>query len=213
MIKVILFDFWGTLVENGVWSPIKQVKNILNIKVVFPEYVVRMERAMMTSKFPELKEAFYQICTEFKAECTPEQMEALVGLWNASWMLAQPYPETEEVLSKLKKKYKLVLVSNTDCFSEEKVLEKFNLKKYFDHIFLSYKIGLIKTDKSFFETVLSTLNAFPEDCVMVGDSLQSDVMAANQVGVKAVLVDPRNTRDYHPKITSLTELEGALSKL
>ena len=24
MVKVILFDFWGTLVGNGVWSPIKQ---------------------------------------------------------------------------------------------------------------------------------------------------------------------------------------------
>ena len=30
MTKAIIFDLWGTLVENGVHSPIKQVKNILS---------------------------------------------------------------------------------------------------------------------------------------------------------------------------------------
>ena len=51
MVKAIIFDFWGTLVENGVWSPIKQVKQILDIDVPFSEYVVRMEKAMIPALF------------------------------------------------------------------------------------------------------------------------------------------------------------------
>ena len=86
MTKAILFDFWGTLVENGVWSPIKQVRNILEIKLPFPEYVVRMEKAMMTSKFNNLKEAFENVCKEFNLEINNDKIDSLVGMWNKSWM-------------------------------------------------------------------------------------------------------------------------------
>ena len=210
MIKAVLFDFWGTLVENGVWSPIKQVKNILELKLPFPEYVVRMERAMMTSKFDNLKQSFENVCKEFQIEINNEKIETLVGMWNKNWMLAQPYEEIKEVLKGLKKNYKLILVSNTDCFSISKVMEKFALEELFDKIFLSCEVGLIKTDKSFFKHVLSDLGLTVDDVVMVGDSIQSDVMAAKRIGMKAVLIDRRNTRDYHPKIKSLKELGKVL---
>ena len=210
MVKTVLFDFWGTLVENGVWSPIKQVKNILGIKLPFPEYVVRMERAMMTSKFNELKEAFIAVCKEFNIEPEEEKIDSLVGMWNKSWMLAQPYEEVVEILSKLKEKYQIILVSNTDYVSIERVLEKFSLEPLFNKIYLSYNIGLIKTDKNFFKHILSDLNLSVEDCVMVGDSVQSDIMAAKRMGIKAVLVDRRNAREFHPKIKNLKELENLL---
>ncbi len=33
MVKLIIFDFWGTLVENGIFpSPVRQVKYILRIE-------------------------------------------------------------------------------------------------------------------------------------------------------------------------------------
>lgn len=210
MVKAIFFDFWGTLVENGVWSPVKQVKNILDIRLPFPEYIVRMERAMMTSKFNELREAFESICNEFGIEPKKEKIEELIGIWNKSWLLAHPYQELEEVLTKLKEKYQIILVSNTDCFSVNKVLEKFDLEKFFDKKYFSYELGLIKTDKSFFKHVIADLGLMVDDCVMVGDSIQSDIMAAKNIGMKAVLIDRRNSRDYHPKVKSLRELEKVL---
>jgi putative hydrolase of the HAD superfamily len=210
MVKTILFDFWGTLVENGVWSPIKQVKNILDIKLPFSEYVLRMERAMMTRKFDGLRASFTSICDEFNIQCTEEQYEQLIGMWNKSWMLSQPYEEIMEELSNLKQKYQLILVSNTDCFSLPKVLEKYELEKYFTNVFLSCDLGMIKSDPRFFKKVLNELNLNINECVMVGDSIQSDIIAAKRLGIKAVLVDRRNTRDFHPKIKNLKELENVL---
>ena len=46
MLKAIIFDFWGTLVETGTSSPIRQVKDILRLRLSFPAYVTRMEEAM-----------------------------------------------------------------------------------------------------------------------------------------------------------------------
>ncbi|MBS3126746.1 HAD family hydrolase [Candidatus Woesearchaeota archaeon] len=210
MVKAILFDFWGTLVENGVWSPLKQVKTILNIRLPFPEYVVRLERAMMTRPFGALKDAFHSVCNEFNINCDQVTIEELIGMWNKSWMLAKPYEETEEVLTKLKKEYKLILVSNTDNIGVDKVLEKYNLRRFFDHIFLSYDVGLLKTDPSFFKKVLEESKIRAGECMMVGDSIQSDILAAEQVGMRAILVDRKNSREHQPKISNLREIEGIL---
>ncbi len=211
MVKVLLFDFWGTLVEQGVHSPIKQVKNLLQINLPFPDYVVRMERAMMTRTFPGLQEAFQSVCAEFQIECPREIMEELVGMWNASWMLARPYPDVEKALAELKKKYTLVLISNTDSISVQKVLEKYNLRPYFDNVFFSFEMGLLKTDKDFLTQVVGQLNVGVEDCVMIGDSIQSDILPAKHLGMPTILMDRKGRREMDPSIRTLKELETMLA--
>ncbi|MBI4981417.1 HAD family hydrolase [Candidatus Woesearchaeota archaeon] len=210
MVKVLLFDFWGTLMENGVWSPTRQVKEILGIPILFSEYVVRFEKTMMTSDFPELRMAFENVAQEFKVDCSERQMEMLIGMWNKSWMLARPYPETTEMLAELQKKHRLVLVSNTDRFSINNVLNKFGMKKYFEKVFCSYELGLIKTDSEFLPKVLAELGATAEECVMIGDSLESDMLPAQKAGIKAVMMDRRNSRQFGLKIRNLNELESVL---
>ena len=210
MVKAIIFDFWGTLVENGVWSPIKQVKRILNIKAPFPEYVVRMERAMMTEKFDSLKDAFTNVCKEFNLHPPEEVIDELVGMWNKNWMLAKPYDETVESLKALRENHKVILVSNTDCLGVNNVLEKFNMKELFDKIFLSCDVHMIKTDKNFLKMVVDELSVDVKDCVLVGDSMQSDIMAAKKLDMDAILIDRRNTRDYQKRIKNLKEVTNLL---
>ena len=210
MVKAILFDFWGTLVDNGVASPIKQVKDILGIRMPFSAYVVRMEGAMMTRKFDTLRNAFDAVAKEFRMRYSDEQMEELIGIWNKSWMLAQRYEELATILEQLQKKYTLVLVANTDNFSVPGVIEKLGWSRFFAQQFFSYELGELKTDADFLYRVLDTLKLKVEDCVMVGDSIHSDMMAAKQIGMKAILMDRKNMRDFEQKITNLSELEGVL---
>ncbi|MBR9683447.1 HAD family hydrolase [Candidatus Woesearchaeota archaeon] len=212
MVKAILFDFWGTLAEQGVWSPVKQIKNILQIDVPFSDYITRMEHAFMTQEFSNLQEAFENICREFNIEPSEEKIQELIGLWNKSWMLAQPYSETIEVLKKLREEYQIILISNTNKFSLPQVLEKFQLNELFDQIFFSYQMGAIKTDKIFLKSVLTKLNLTPQDCVLVGDSVQSDIIPGRRADIKTVLIDRKNTREFHPKIKNLNDLAGVLSQ-
>lgn len=206
MTTAILFDFWGTLVETGIHSPIKQVQDIIAIELPFSEYVVRMERAMMTTPFDSLTDAFQAVCREFNIKPTEEQIEQLIGMWNKSWMLSQPYYEVEQVLAQLQDRYKLILISNTDCFSLPRALGKFNLRKYFKPAYLSFEQGFLKNDPAFFNKIMEDLELVPKECLVVGDSIESDIKAAQQAGIKAILVDRRNRRDFSPKIRNLREL-------
>jgi len=210
MTKAILFDFWGTLVETGVQSPTKQVRNILRIYMPFSDYVINLERAMMTKQFASLNDAFVAVCKTFNVRYDRDLIERLIGMWNKSWMLAHPYDDVDMVLGELSKKYDLYLVSNTDCFSVPNVLGKFALDKYFKKKYLSCEVGMIKTDEAFMQKILEENNLKPEECVFVGDSVQSDMMAAHAAGMNAVLIDRKEGRDFKLKIKSLKELESLL---
>ena len=212
MVKAVIFDFWGTLVENGVWSPIKQVQQILHIDLPFSDYVSRMEEAMMTKKFDSLREAFEAVCKEFKIDCDEAKMEALIGMWNKSWMLAKPYEEVQEELENLRKEHTLILVSNTDNFSINQVLDKFQLRQHFQHIFLSCELGLIKNDTKFLKKVLKEAKLAASDCVLVGDSIHSDMEAAKEAGIKSVLMEHKQRQHFHPKIRNLKELSSILDQ-
>ena len=84
------------------------------------------------------------------------------------------------------------------------------MQKYFEKMFFSFEMGLIKTDPEFLQQVMDELDVGAEDCVLVGDSIQSDIKAGEKAGIKTVLIDRKNKRDYVPKIVSLRELEGEL---
>src|SRR3989344_3544897 len=206
MKKTIIFDFWGTLVEHGVYSPLKQVRRILGVTMEYPEFVVLLEKTMMTRRFETLSDAFTEVCSAFHVEPTPQLMEELIGLWNKNWLLARPYSEVVNALKELKKNHQLVLISNTDSMSVERVLDKFDMNNCFDALFLSYKIGMIKTDPAFYEHVFKTLDITPHDCVAVGDSMESDIAAAQRAGVQAVLVDRRGMREFENKVRNLNQL-------
>ncbi len=205
MAKAIIFDLWGTVVEQGVWSPVKQVRNILRVRLPFPEYVTRMERAMMTTPFSSLTEAFEAVCKEFNVEPTQDIVEKLVGMWNKNWMLASAYEDLAE-LQKLREKHTLILVTNADSVGVPNVIEKNEFTDVFDHIFLSHDVGVIKSDPSFLQNVLEKIDIPAEDCLFVGDSIQSDMIPAQRAGMKTLLIDRKNRREYEPKIQSLHEV-------
>lgn len=212
MKKAVIFDFWGTIVEIGVHpSPIRQIKSMLNLDIPFSSYIIKFEEVFMKQPYKNLFEAFTEVCKAFHIEPKQELLEELVGLWNKNKLLAQPFPETIEVLEELKENgYKLIMLSNTDCFSIEEIMEKYDLKKYFDEIVLSYQVKMLKSNPRVFQKALDEIDVRKEEAVMVGDSIESDIIGAKKAGVDAILVDRTETRDFIPKIKDLTELKKFL---
>jgi putative hydrolase of the HAD superfamily len=102
------------------------------------------------------------------------------------------------------------LISNTDSSSVRSVLEKFDMNKYFDEIALSCDTGLLKSNKKSFSTILKKLKIKKTESIMVGDSMESDIKGAENAGIKAILVDRYNKREYENKISNLNELRDKL---
>ena len=73
-------------------------------------------------------------------------------------------------------------------------MENIGYDKYFKKIFAADKFGC-KPYKASFKRVLDYLKAEPEECLMIGDSISKDILAANNIGMKSILFDYDGKRD------------------
>jgi putative hydrolase of the HAD superfamily len=91
----------------------------------------------------------------------------------------------------------------------------FDLKKYFNEVVFSYETGLLKPNPKIFSLALKKLKLKPEEAVMVGDSVRTDVNGARKAGMKAILID-RKRKNNGKKLNadrvihSLNELEEVI---
>ena len=127
------------------------------------------------------------------------------------------YEETFQVLDALKGSYKLLLLTNgSPDLQQEKLLGVPELTPYFDEIIISGDFGKGKPDASIFRHALERLGIEPEDGIMVGDKLTTDILGANTIGMTSVWVNRSGrtrTEDIVPshEISRLDELLPLLS--
>jgi len=101
-------------------------------------------------------------------------------------MLDQPIElldGVEEVLTVLKGKYRLVVATKGDLLDQERKLRKSGLAHYFHHI----EIMSEKDDANYLKLVRH-LDIQPQELLMVGNSLKSDVLPVLNIGGHAVHV-------------------------
>ena len=79
------------------------------------------------------------------------------------------------MLEYLKDKYTLCVASNGPYEQQLHRLEIGGIKSYFSHFFISEKIGVSKPAKEFFDYALEELKQDPSTCMIIGDSLTSDM--------------------------------------
>jgi putative hydrolase of the HAD superfamily len=91
------------------------------------------------------------------------------------------------------------------------MLDRFKLRDYFDLILLSCDTGLLKNEKGFYNDIMHKFHLSADEILMVGDSLESDIDSAKASGIKGVLVDRHNKREYTPKVVTLNELNAYLN--
>ena len=120
---------------------------------------------------------------------------------------------TIEILDYLKDNYKLHIITNGFSFVQEVKLQKSNLDKYFVTITNSEVAGHKKPHQNIFQYALSSANASKNQSIMVGDSIEADVLGAMNFGMKAVYFNPTNERvsyDSIIQIQKLTQLKNLL---
>ncbi len=105
----------------------------------------------------------------------------------------------EQVLESLKDRYRLVLATKGDLLDQERKLRKSGLAAYFHHIEI-----MSEKQESDFEKLISHLDIVPEDFVMVGNSLKSDVLPVLELGGFAFHI-PYHVTWEHERITHTIE--------
>jgi putative hydrolase of the HAD superfamily len=108
----------------------------------------------------------------------------------------------DEVLSTLKNNYRLVVATKGDLLDQERKLKKSGLEHYFHHI-------EIMSDKqeADYNKLIKHLDIKPDEFLMIGNSLKSDVMPVLAIGGHAVHI-PYHTTWAHEKVEHPIEHEN-----
>lgn len=115
-----------------------------------------------------------------------------------------------DLLKELRAKgYRLILLSNTNPFMMDWALSSefdgkgSSLNDYFDALYLSYRLGIMKPAPDFFRQVLDNENILPEETLFVDDGPRN-VEAAGKLGF--ITMCPDNSSDWTGELRSLLHL-------
>jgi putative hydrolase of the HAD superfamily len=199
--KAIIFDLWNTIAYNkgAKVNPIVKLEELLGLNIGLYREV---ELGFMTKRFKTRREAMVSLCKHVGVKPTDRIIDTLVYVWGNLQINITLFPDVVPVINELRKKYKVGLLSNTDCFTIEEFKEKGH-DKLFDSMAFSCNLGLLKPDPKIFWLVLHELGAKPEETVMVGDNYKDDILAAEKLGIRGVLLK----RDYDKYVTKPSHIE------
>jgi putative hydrolase of the HAD superfamily len=104
--------------------------------------------------------------------------------------LWKPFPDTFETLERLRAAgYRLGLISNFfDDGWIQRTIDNSSLRPWFWPTLTSAGLRLRKPHPDIFHTVLDEWDVLPQRVVMVGDTPSQDIVGAQSVGMRAVLV-------------------------
>lgn len=126
------------------------------------------------------------------------------------------FPHTLEILNYLvEKKYVLHLITNGFEITQHSKLKYSGLAKYFKEVITSEGSNSLKPNKEIFEYAFLKSGAQPQESIMIGDTIEVDILGAVNAGIDQVYVnhltqDAGLVNGKKPTYTvfSLKELEG-----
>jgi len=71
-----------------------------------------------------------------------------------------------------------------------KKLHSCHLEQYFSHVVLSEAAKALKPDKRIFEFAMQQNNTTANECIMIGDSYEADIVGAINAGIDQVYFNP-----------------------
>ncbi len=221
MIRWVLFDVAGTLLHiNGSVAGIySEVAGHFGIHIERDEISQRFPAAMMRwletdSDTPTNAIDQVQRWQAVVRDCFPgvegKPFDGLFeALWETfrraeSWRVDQ---QAESVIRSLRNLgCRVATASNFDDRLPE-LLGQFPELEHLEHYFYSASVGWSKPSPRFFQHLESKLETSPNEILIVGDTLENDVLGPKRCGWHSVLFDPsRRHPEFQPRIGSLLEL-------
>ncbi|KAL4993863.1 HAD-superfamily hydrolase [Aspergillus recurvatus] len=201
----LTFDCFGTLIdwETGIYTALSPLMRQLspshplyNNRPGALEAFIKHEGHVQSENPTELYDkilakTYERLASEFGVQLDAgggERFGASVGEW-------RPFPDTIEALQRLKKRFKLVILSNVDKKSFERTLTNQFADVEFDAIYTAEEIGSYKPDPRNFKYLIehceTDLGVKKNEIIHTAYALKHDLEPAAKAGLDSAYVERR----------------------
>ena len=227
MIKFIFLDLDDTILDFHRSEAVALAKTLQSLNVTPTEEVIK--------RYSEINRQHWKALE--RRELTRDQV--LVGRFsqlfeelgmNVSANVAQSLYEKNlseshffidgapRLLMTLSRKYSLYIASNGTTVVQTSRIASSGIGRYFKGIFLSQQLGADKPQIEFFERATGQIAGYnPEESIILGDSLTSDIQGGINAGLHTCWFNPhhRERGDITPEfeIADLAEFDTVLQKI
>jgi putative hydrolase of the HAD superfamily len=122
------------------------------------------------------------------------------------------FPNVHEILQYLSPSYKLHIITNGFQEIQEKKMKNAQIHGYFDCIINSEMAGVKKPNPLIFLLALQQAQTIPDSSLMIGDSLEADILGAQAVGLHTLHFNAHKgpAHNYCSIINDLSEIKSFL---
>ncbi|RZB39034.1 N-acylneuraminate-9-phosphatase [Asbolus verrucosus] len=122
------------------------------------------------------------------AQALGDQYNKLAGEVYQTWLqLRYDYlaltPEVQNLLQKLRQHYFVGLITNGTSRAQWEKIERLHLRSFFDVVLVSGDLPWEKPHHKIFHVACDYLGVKPQQCIMVGDKLETDILGGAEANL------------------------------
>jgi putative hydrolase of the HAD superfamily len=197
-ISTLIFDLGGVIVDLDLAKCIQNFKELglENIE----QYLSNFGQKDFFMQFEKGQIGIPAFRNEIRKLAGIELTDAQIDKAWCSFLTQIPV-EKLHLLSELKKKYRLLLLSNTNPLHiETAVAAEFSktgktMQDFFDKCYLSYEMGMVKPDVEIFEALLTDAQVKAEECLFLDDG-KKNIDTAAALGIQTYWVKPDENLNF-----------------
>lgn len=192
-IRAVIFDFFGTLVDDFVASTGQMTPDLATALNAphdqFVELWRKTSNLRIDGTFQSVETALENVCAAIGVQPTAEEMTKAVEIrLNQIRRALNPKPDAIATLQALKQSgYKIGLLSN--CSIEIPILwPESPFTQFVDSAVFSSREHLKKPDPRIFDLACKRLGEIPQQCLYVADGENHELSVARTIGLRPVLI-------------------------
>ncbi len=201
-IKALIFDLGNVIVNLNMRKFYKKIlpksdNKEINIYKDLWEPIEKLDKGLFS------KEEFYQEAKK-RFQFQDVGKEEFFNMFNS--IFDSLNYKLLDFIKKLKqdKMYKIFALSNTNPLHIEFLAKNIiDFRDYFNQVFYSYELGMIKPDPKIFLHVLEHINYKPSECIFIDDN-RKNVKVAEQIGM--IGIQFRNETKFLEEINDLLNI-------
>ena len=228
MLRAIFFDIDDTLYDS---TTLARMARMNSICAMIDAGLKERDEAKLYSLLQNIIKKFGsnypkhydELLKELGMPWNPKIIAAgVVAYEHTKFGYLKPFPGVVPTLIELKQRFKLGVISNGLAVKQWEKLINLSLHHFFDVVVTSEEVGYEKPDRRIFEAAVEKLGVAGEECVMVGDRLDTDIRGGNLAGMRTVWVRRGKHASAEPAseeekpdavIGEIVELPSVLQKL